>query len=117
MYDIDEIASELLKYINKLNKLIMNEAEYTWLDKKYVNKQRVDDVLCCLEASLPSEYRDTKDKTYKGMLIYKKIISTIRIQALLNKKLYSINYAEVSVQFKAFVEAVKLDLKKLNDIS
>lgn len=117
MYNPDEIVSKLSKYITKLNKTICNNADFSWFKKKYINKKRVDDILCCIEASLPEEYRGDKKRRYRGMVVYKQITSFIRVQSRLNKDWYAIDYTQVSACFDLFLKSVKSDIKSMNEIS
>ena len=47
---------EIQKYLKKLRAFIESGATFSLLDAKLYNKKRIDDLICCIQASWPNEY-------------------------------------------------------------
>ena len=43
-------------YFKKLQRAVNEEAEFTFFSFKFVKKNRIDDLLCCILALLPDSY-------------------------------------------------------------
>jgi len=70
MSNIYESANEIKAYANKLLKIIQRETTFSFMNLRLVNKNRVDDILCCIDASFPEEYRIyTKKVKTKGLTL------------------------------------------------
>lgn len=64
----------LKDYLKKLQKIINFEATFTFSHWKLVKKTRIDDIMCCIYATLPDTYkRMLKTKTdiqrYNSVLV------------------------------------------------
>ena len=57
MLNPDEASIEIKKYLRKLVKIINEEASFTFFKVKIVEKKRIDDILCCVDATFPDEYK------------------------------------------------------------
>lgn len=57
MENAEENISELQKYLRKLKNIIETEASFSFGDTKIVDKKKIDDVLCCVEANIPNMYK------------------------------------------------------------
>ena len=64
----------LKDYLKKLQKIINFEATFTFSHWKLVKKTRIDDIMCCIYATLPDTYkRMLKTKTDIPKIIITKI--------------------------------------------
>ena len=117
MFNLEESYSVTNSYLLKLKNVIEEQASFTWFKTKYVSKKRIDDLLCCIEGSFPEEYknhiREFGDLSLSGYRTYKNMANCIRKKALLFPDNYSIDFAHVLHQIKAFQSGLKSDLKKL----
>jgi hypothetical protein len=117
MLNIEETYVAINNYLLKLQKVIEKQATFTWFKTKFVPKKRIDDLLCCIEGSFPSEYKEYI-KTYGGSNLtgykaYQKLLVSIRRKALLSSETYSIKYEDVIYLIKSFQSGLKSDLKKV----
>ncbi len=96
MENIEENIAELQKYLKKLKNIIEKEASFSFGDTRIINKKKIDDVLCCIEASLPSMYKAYLKKGGVRKLssnsCYLQLIGAIK-----NKFFFSTNVYKVKV--------------------
>ena len=91
----------LKNLFNKLVKTIETQASFTFGNKRIVDKQRIDDILCNIDIEFPEilrRYRNkhgNTDKNIQSFKTYEKLIANIKIKPLFGKNSYSINYKEV----------------------
>ena len=110
---------ELKMYLNKLVKTIETQSSFEFGNKRIVNKTRIDDILCCIDANIPEELKLFKkhgqsDKHIKSFNIYNSLIANIRIKPIMGDSSYAINYKEVvelakiiNVTFQQDVEYIR----------
>ena len=118
MINADENIIELKKYFKKLEQALEDEVVFKFGNKRFVKKNRIDDILCCIEAKYPTEIKKLYRKIpneIKGYNAFVKLNKTIRKSSFLNNTLYVIKYNETlnSVQFVS--EMINSDFKYLNN--
>lgn len=77
----------LKDYLKKLQKIINFEATFTFSHWKLVKKTRIDDIMCCIYATLPDTYK----RMLKTKLIFNAIIQfyvTDFLQSLLQEHFF-----------------------------
>ena len=109
---------ELKNYFRKLILAFDSEVIFRFGNKRFVKKNRIDDILCCIEAKYPTEIKKLYRKIpneIKGYNAFVKLNKTIRKSSFLNNTLYVIKYNETlnSVQFVS--EMINSDFKYLNN--
>jgi hypothetical protein len=115
MYEVETTMQELNKYLKKLELLILNGGEFTFLHTKLVKKNSIDDLLCCIEASIPDEYKEyVKKKSTKKMeseLLYAALKSFIQNKFMFSSSLYSVQYKRAAKIITDYQRALNSDLK------
>ena len=114
MYDLEEKIVAIKKYLRKLLMTINNEASFTLIHTKLFNKKRIDDILCCIEGSLPEDYkrfvrlgaRQLKSNNY-----YIQLLQVIRNSFWLNPSLYSVRYGEAERYISAIISSIESDIR------
>lgn len=94
MFNPDDNISDLRKYLKKLRNTIEKEALFSIFDSKIMDKKKVDDILCCIEASFPKEYRDFVKTNGINRLRSSQAYMSLQ-QAIKNKFFFSTNLYEV----------------------
>lgn len=77
----------LKDYLKKLQKIINFEATFTFSHWKLIKKTRIDDIMCCIYATLPDTYK----RRLKTKLIFNAIIQfyvTDFLQSLLQEHFF-----------------------------
>lgn len=52
-----EDLTDLKKYLKKLQRVISNDADFTFFGSNYIKKNKVDDIWCCILASMPNIFK------------------------------------------------------------
>ena len=96
--DLVTPVNEIKKYLKKLNIIISDNSSFVFGSYRFVNKKRIDDIICCIEASWPKELKDIAqykfEKDLNSLKIYKGILENITNKTFISncqvvlKKLY-----------------------------
>lgn len=110
-----ECTIEFKKYLKKLLLVIEHEASFTFISTKIIDKKRIDDVMCCVEASWPEDYKkyiakfDTKK--IKSPLYYRQMILAIKNKFFFSTSCYSVNYKEATQAITSLMVAIENDMR------
>lgn len=117
MYNIDDSILECKKYLKSLQKIIDNSSGLTLFKVKIINKNRIDDVLCCLEASFPDEYKKLlKQKTsgqFKSVSLYRLLKGNIQRKWIFSSNDYLVKYKDVPSSIAKFSVILEQDIRFL----
>ena len=116
MYNTDEVIANVKKYLQKLDKTINNRSSFTFGKTKIVKKSSIDDILCCVEAALPSEYREHIKKfgsmSLKSNSYLTKIHTAIKNKFILSTDVYAVKFGEIAPLSTLFINELRKDLDK-----
>ena len=91
------------KYIKKLLLLIKNDKDFELFSNYYIKRNRIDDILCCIEAELPDFFKTkSKDriKPKNSVTTYQNILSLIKAKFfIISNQYYCIPYNNLEIQF------------------
>ena len=114
MINPQEATIDLKKYLRKLLTIIEREAQFTLIKSKIFNKKRIDDALCCIDASWPEDYKSYITKYRSTRLnspaIYKKLILAIKNKFFLSSDCYSVQYEDTIKAIKALMVSIDKDM-------
>ncbi len=117
MLTVDESIIELRKYLKKLSNVIENNASFTFFKVKVVDKNRIDDILCCIEATFPDEYKKLlKQKQtgkYKSISLYHSLRASIQRKFIFSSEAYLIRYKDAQSFIAEFSVILEQDIKFL----
>ncbi len=110
-------AQDLKKYLRKLLKLIDQEPVFTFFKTKLVDKSRVDDIICCIEASFTDEYKNfvkkTSGKKLKSYGLWQKSLAAIKNKFCFSTSLYSVRTAEAMQAISGVISTIDSDINFL----
>jgi len=110
MAKIDEIK----EYLRKLDNLIRNNAEFTFLDVKFVKKTKVDDLLCCFIAVLPDKYKkhlkEKHGKRLSSIIAYQNMHKALVRSFFFSKSLYMVEYNVVLKNINTIMLMIERDI-------
>ena len=113
----DEAVAELTKYLKKLNGIIQYDATFNFIDTKLVKKNKVDDILCCIESSFPDIYKKYLQhqgvNKLKSNFYYIKLKGAIQNKFLWSTSLYWVRSEEVKVIIPSIIANLEPDMKFL----
>ena len=116
---LQEYLAEMQKYIKKLLRVIDNDALLTLFGTKLVKKIKLDDILCCIEANFPKEYKEYLRKhgpvNLSSYKCYNNLIEMIRNKFVLDPSIYVVKYEDVERCAMSFLSLMISDIKKIYD--
>ena len=119
MYNTDEVILNVKKYLKKMTFVINNNAVFTLPNVKIVNKNKVDDILCCVEAAFPPEYRQYIQKFgpvgLKSNTFMSRINAAIKNRFFLSTDVYAVKHKELEPLVSGLVSALRSDLSKISE--
>ncbi len=117
MLTVDESIIELRKHLKKLSNVINNNSSFTFLKVKIVDKNRIDDVLCCIEASFPDEYkkllRQKKSSGLKSIALYHSLRASIQRKFIFSSESYCVRYKDAQSIIAGFTVILEQDIRYL----
>ena len=110
---------QLKKYLTKIKDLI-NNPTFSLGDKRYIKKIKVDDLICCMEASFPEAFKKlVKEKRFSSVesgKYYKNLLSALKAKkGIIFSDCYVISYRATLTFIEAFAKNIDSDIKKLEE--
>ena len=117
MFNEDEVLEKINNYLKKLTSIINNDAKFSIFGIKFIKKKRIDDLLCCIEATLPKEYKDAIRKlgaqNFAGYTCYTELLNSFRKNKSLFADNYMIRHNIVLRQISVLKTSIRRDFKKV----
>lgn len=114
-YDI----TDLKKYVNKLTFYIARESVFSFGNTKILDKSRVDDLICCIESSMPEAYKtfikSSRSNKPKSYICYNQLITSVKKKFFLSSELYIVKNSEIVTMAKAFITNIESDLRVIQN--
>ena len=112
-----ESTLEVKKYLKKLLLVIENDAIFTMINSKIIDKKRIDDILCCVEASWPEDYKNylakKGTKKLKSPLYYKQLLMAIKNKFMFSTNNYSVKYKMAKSLISSLIVSIDNDIKHI----
>ena len=112
--DLKISINDIKKYLQKLNILISNNSSFIIGKYRFINKNRVDDIICCMEASWPKEIKGLaqykKEKNIESFKIYKNFLNIITNKTFISSNHYLINYSLFKNRYNILIKSLNKDL-------
>ena len=112
MQNIDQSIVAIKGFLNKINK-ILSQPTFRWFSKVYVNKKRIDDVLCCIDASFPEkwkEYRRKRGARLKTDASYAQLVGLLRKKSLLISDCYVVKTVDAVTLLQEISKTIDTDM-------
>ena len=105
-------TNEVVDYFIKLQKVIKHQSELVFLDMSLIKKTKIDDLLCCILAVLPQNYKDVLNNRRK---LSRKLRSIEGYQSLFKaiKRKFIFNNNVYLVQQKQALDYITIILKNI----
>ena len=118
MFDEEKTLENINNYLKKLMFIINNNASFTIFGFKFIKKNRVDDIFCCIEGTFPKEYRDEIKRlgvqTFKGYNCYVELLDSFKKYKSLSSDYYMVKYNIALRQITVLRTSLKADFKKVS---
>ena len=111
---VEQEVAAFRKYLLKLRNLISRDNLFAYGDNKIVDKKKVDDLLCCIEASFPVDIikkeKTTVQKLLRSKGAYKELLNAIKNRFLFSNSVYLVHYSDAIARMDALMKAINQDL-------
>lgn len=108
----------LIDYINKIKKLIQYNADFSFLNKRYIQKDKIDTLLICALGKLPQSFKKkmrVSNNKYNSINAFSLFQKRITVKAWFAPSMYAIDYAEALKLMDIIVRNIKRDIVNLEN--
>lgn len=108
-------------YLKKLQRIINFDAVFTFGSYKLVKKNRINDITCCLLATLPDSYKRViktkKDvQRYNSVLCYGALTKLLAKNFILDKNLCIVNITEANKMISSMINSIERDINAIEEL-
>ena len=115
MLNIDDTILEIKKYLKKLATSLSTELVFSLGNTKLIRKKRIDDLLCCIEATIPQEYKNYIQRPGAKKLTSAKAWTELNLilknKFFLSSDLYIIKQNDVMALLQVLQKTFERDLR------
>lgn len=115
MINPQEKTVDFQKYLKKLRFIIEREAFFTFMDLKIVDKQKIDDVWCCLQASWPNELKDyvvkVGKKNVKSQVYYDQLYKAVKNKFFFSSTCYKVDVHNAISAITSLATSIERDMQ------
>ena len=110
MADVNSIQD----YFKKLQRVLNFEADFSFLGYKLIKKSKIDDILCCILATLPDSYKKimktTQGKRLNSVSCYNLLFDTIKKKFILSSDVYLVDSNSANKYIGAILVSIERDI-------
>lgn len=116
-----EAALSIKNYLKKLLRILTQEATFSFGKKKIITRSRVNDILCCIDATFPQEYKEYVSKNgpkgLKTSMYYLQLLAAIKNKSILGSSYFSVNFDDASQYINSMISSVESDFQRITQSS
>lgn len=117
----DTEIKEIKDYFKRLQRVLNQEATFNLIRFSLVKKSRIDDVMCCIYATLPDIYKKMlKSKTiavkYRSLLCYNMLAKYMAKRFFLDPSQIIVDIAETNKLISTILGTIERDIKGLEQM-
>lgn len=110
----EDALIELKNYFKKLQKIIAKEADFKFFGKSFLKKNKVDDILCCIIATLPSEYkknmRVASGRKLSSVIAYNALFGAIKKKCPFSSDKYMVDSKKANQLISTIINTIGRDI-------
>ena len=107
-------AIAIKNYLKKIQRTIMYDAEFVFFSKRFVKREKIDDLMCCILAKLPEKFKkcmkDGQSKRYGSVVTLVLLKASLTKPSWFNKDLYVIEINQVQKLLTTLASGIQRDL-------
>ena len=111
-------AQQIIDYLHKLQRIINTEADFIFLKRRIIKKRKIDDVLVCILASFPKEYKlliDVKSAVkLRSITYYKLLMQAIKNKFILSEEYYLVYSDKAIFAINQMIKTIEGDINSLD---
>lgn len=112
-----EDLTEFKKYLKKLQRIVNNDAEFNFFGSHFIKKNKIDDVWCCVLASLPEIYKKNMKtdlgKKLSSVIAYNHLFDALKRKCSFSAQMYSSKAEEVNKSIDTILATIERDVNYL----
>lgn len=105
---------ELKNYFKKLQKTIIRDADINFFSFSFFKKNRIDDILCCIIATLPDLYkknmRTDLGKKLGSVIAYNALFNAIKKKCPFNSTMYMVDVSNANRLIYTIINTIERDI-------
>ena len=110
----EDILLELKNYFKKLQKIITVDAEFNFFGNSFFKRNKIDDILCCIIATLPSEYkknmRTDLGKKLSSVIAYNALFDAIKKKCPFSSDKYMVDSKKAYQLINTIINTIERDI-------
>ena len=112
-----EDLTDLKKYLKKLQNTIARDIDFKFLGMNFIKKNKIDDVWCCILASLPEIFKknlkSTFSKKLNSIIAYNHLFNALKHKCPFSSEMYSVNVEGVNHSITTILTSIERDVNYL----
>lgn len=117
METLEEQLQKLNLYLNKLKRIVSTKKTFSFGNVRIVSKAKIDDVICCIQASYPKDYEDYVKrngiKSLQTYLYYQQILTVATKKFMLSPDQYQVDYVQLEKLIATIMQLAENEMKKV----
>lgn len=111
---IMEDLKDLENYLKKLQRVVINDADINFFGKSFIKKNKIDDVWCCVLASLPEIFKKNLkgefSKKLNSTIAYNHLFIALKQRCFFSSQMYSIKIDDAVKSISAILASIEKDI-------
>lgn len=112
-----EDLTELKKYLKKIQRVVNCDADFKFFGSHFIKKSKVDDLWCCVLATLPSIYKKNMKtdlgKKLSSVIASNHLFDALKKKCFFNSQMYSLNVEDVNKSIDTILATIERDVNYL----
>ena len=112
-----EDLKDLENYLKKLQRVVKNDADFNFFGKSFIKKNKIDDVWCCVLASLPQIFKKNLksefSKKLNSIIAYNHLFAALKQRCFFSSQMYTIDIEEAAKSISAILVSIEKDIAYL----
>ena len=102
-------------YYKKLEKVLLFEADFSFFQKKLIKKNKIDDLFCCIIATLPDSYKklmkQKEGRERTSVLCYELLFKAIKKKFALSQNVYFADTGKAINYIDKIIKTIETDIQ------
>lgn len=118
-FHMEEI-NVLKNYFNKLKRTILFDLDFKFIDMGIIKKNKIDDILCCILATMPPLYKRMlkmkEGRDFHSVLSYNLLMKAIKRKFVFNSNMYLVEVGTANKMLGAIIKNIESDINRMEKL-
>ena len=113
---MDELQ-EIISYLKKLERTIEYNSDFVFMNTRFIKKDKIDNILCCILAKLPNEFKKkmrVADNKYRSVSAFKLLQDNITQKSFFGPSMYKYDFAKSKQLLASLKSYLPKDIEDMN---